>query len=640
MQMMIESYFNLHYYGYGMDEFGFDSSDEEMEEEDVKIVEPVKEEVVNREFPFDDEVFYINVKAPRVRVGWDNLPMEILIHIFTFIRPSDRNSAALTCRRWFEALRHPQFLNATCFHFERIEVCDSKSPIQIFLDSFRHFTNIKLTRVQFSGETAFWDYFGAYIREITFDNCALTKPKLCNIVGCLPNLERLNLIDCDELFKCWHPVEFQDMIHCKRLTHLGLRKCSAFNEDHLNYLIAMAPRISSLEISKCLKELDPNQRVHILSHILRILKIHKHQMKSVNFSYTMYDDLFLKQFAEIESMSLSNISLSFFARAPIKDPGIIDILRKHTHLVHLDLTSFLNLTDFALVEIADSMPLLKTLKLNGCWLLTDFGIGEIRKLHKLTILDLSDCDRITDEGFMKAIINKSRTKMRELHLSMLPGISEGMILKICLTLVNLTVVDFCGSNCVNDTSIQYMFSYLRMLRILRLNGCVKISDAGLTGINLDRPAIEIWNEQQTFSLDMLQGLQELQISGCSKVTDLALKTCFKLVELREINLSHCVDITVEGIEAMVLNCPSLEMMDLSDCHLLDDRAIDLISKHLIRLKELKLLRLPLLTAKSVYAILKNCKLLRNINLRGCHKLPRDTTTLLGRLKSLRNMPKY
>ncbi|KAL1404272.1 hypothetical protein pipiens_018972, partial [Culex pipiens pipiens] len=167
-----------------------------------------------------------------------------------------------------------------------------------------------------------------------------------------------------------------------------------------------------------------------------------------------------------------------------------------------------------------------------------------------------------------------------------------------------------------------------------------ISDAGLTGIDLERPAIEIWNEQQTFSLDMLQGLQELQISGCFKVTDLALKTCFKLVELREINLSHCVNITDEGIEAMVLNCPSLEVMDLSDCHLLNDRAIELISKHLIRLKGLKLLRLPLLTAESIYAILTNCKLLKNINLRGCHKLPRDTTTLLGKLKSLRNLPKY
>lgn len=367
------------------------------------------------------------------------------------------------------------FLGETCFHFERIELCDNKSPIQIFLDSFRHFTNIKLTRVQFSGQTEFWDYFGVHIREITFDNCALTKPKLSSILGCLPNLERLNIVDCDELFKSWHPVIFQNVSPiCKRLKHLGLRKIGAFNEDHLNYLVLMAPRISSLEISKCLKDVDANQRVKILSHILRILKLYKHQMRSVNFSYTMYDDLFLKQFAEIENMSLSDISLSFFVRTPIKDPGIIDVLKKHTNLVHLDLTSFLNLSDFALIEIANSMPLLRTLKLNGCWLLTDFGISAINKLRKLRVLDLSDCDHVTDNGFLTAIVDRDRVNMHELYLSMLPGITENVILKICLTLTNLTVLDFCGSDCINDTSIQFVFSYLKLIRILRLNGCVKV----------------------------------------------------------------------------------------------------------------------------------------------------------------------
>lgn len=79
MQMMIESYFNLHYYGYGMGELGFESDEEDTEEEvEVKkIVEVKEEEVVYREFPFDDEVFRYKFKAPRVRVGWDNLPMEV-----------------------------------------------------------------------------------------------------------------------------------------------------------------------------------------------------------------------------------------------------------------------------------------------------------------------------------------------------------------------------------------------------------------------------------------------------------------------------------------------------------------------------------------------------------------------------------
>ncbi|XP_055531449.1 uncharacterized protein LOC129722187 [Wyeomyia smithii] len=628
MEMMIESYFNMHYYGYRTQS----SESESDSESEVESID-------DREFPFEDDIFYINIKAPRAKTGWDNLPMEILIHIFGFIRPSDRDSAALTCHRWFEALRHPIFLNATCFHFERIDINDNQSPIQIFLDSFRHFTNIKLTKVRFSGQTEFWDCFGFHIREITFDNCALNKEKLSNILGTMPNLERLNLVDCDDLFKSWHPVSFDDISPiCERLTHLGLRKISAFNERHLYYLVEMAPNISSLEISKCLKEKDATKRVEILTHVLRILKLHRHQMRSVNFSYTMYDDLFLKQFAEIENMSLSNICLSFFERAPIKDPGIIDVLRKHTYLVHLDLSSFLNLTDFALIELAQSMPLLKTLKLNGCWLLTDFGISDIQKLRNLTVLDLSDCDRVTDSGFLKAIVERGRTNMRELYLSMLPGLTETVVLKICLTLTGLTVLDLCGSDCMNDTSIQFVFCYLSRIRILRLNGCVKISDAGLTGVELQRAAIDIWDSQQTFSIDMLRGLQELQISGCFKVTDFALKQSFQLLELTEVNLSHCVHITEEGIDAMVRNCPSLESIDLSDCYHINDACIDSICKHLPRIATLKLVRLSLITIDSINSILSNCKKLKNINLRGCSKLPRDAIDLLRKLNTLRNWP--
>lgn len=76
MQMMLESYFNLHYYGYGKEEYLSDSDGYDTEPEVAKKQEP-EEEVVNREFPFDDDIIYINLKGPRVRTGWDNLPMEV-----------------------------------------------------------------------------------------------------------------------------------------------------------------------------------------------------------------------------------------------------------------------------------------------------------------------------------------------------------------------------------------------------------------------------------------------------------------------------------------------------------------------------------------------------------------------------------
>ncbi|XP_052872407.1 uncharacterized protein LOC128277861 [Anopheles cruzii] len=642
MQMSIESWFNLHYYGFGHE--GASSSEEEQpeedEEDDGSKGEPI-EEIDDREFPFHDDVFYINVKAPRVRTGFDNLPMEILIHLFRFLNTVDRNSAALACKRWFNAMGYREFLGEMCYHFEDVSICDGAPPIALFLQSFRHFCNIKLTNVRFNGYCEFWDIFGEYIREITFANCTtITKSKLTMILKRLPFLESLALEECDELFKSWTPVDRKRVEPiCRCLQKLALRKSSSFTVDHLDYLVAMGPNIASLEISKCLKQIDAPTRVKILTCILAIMERRKKKLRSVDFSYTMYDDLFLKQFAEIENMSLSQISLSFFERAPIKEPGIIDILQCHTNIVHLDLSSFLNLTDFALIEITGSLYRLRTLKLNGCWLLTDFGVESIYKLDCLRVLDLSDCDKISDRGFMKAIVDRRRDCMTELYLSMLPGLTDSVMLKISLTLLNLAVIDFCGSDCMNDTSVQFLFCYLKFLRVLRLNGCVKISDAGLTGENLPVAVIEIWDVQTTFEIAELRSLQELQVSGCFKVTDLALVHSFRFRELRQINLAHCVQISEEGIVAMSLNCPALEEIDLSDCFLVNDRCVEAMAKNLLRLRLLKLVRLPLLTGASIDSLVCHCKALRYLHIRGCNRLPKDSADRLRKIPTLRNVPK-
>ncbi|KAL1376206.1 hypothetical protein pipiens_017035, partial [Culex pipiens pipiens] len=92
-----------------------------------------------------------------------------------------------------------------------------------------------------------------------------------------------------------------------------------------------------------------------------------------------------------------------------------------------------------------------------------------------------------------------------------------------------------------------------------------ISDAGLTGIDLERPAFGIWNGKQTFSLGGLQGLQ-LRF-GYFKVTDPRprnlLQAC-RAARNQPVALA-LTWITDEGIEAMVPNCPSPEVMDLSGC---------------------------------------------------------------------------
>jgi hypothetical protein len=62
---------------------------------------------------------------------------------------------------------------------------------------------------------------------------------------------------------------------------------------------------------------------------------------------------------------------------------------------------------------------------------------------------------------------------------------------------------------------------------------------------------------------------------------------FQFNELREVYMAR-THFTREGIEAMVKNCPALEILDLGEVDSVDDEVVQIITKSLHRLQMLKL----------------------------------------------------
>ncbi|KFB51188.1 f-box/lrr protein, putative [Anopheles sinensis] len=123
------------------------------------------------------------------------------------------------------------------------------------------------------------------------------------------------------------------------------------------------------------------------------------------------------------------------------------------------------------------------------------------------------------------------------------------------------------------------------------------------------------------------------------LTDVSLLFNFRLVELRELSLARCKQLTHEGIQALVRGCPAIEQLDLSECCNIKDETVRQIVIHLRRLRVLSLYGCYQLTDYSLDHIACHCHRLRVLDVRDCKQMDGDPARRLVNLKQLTTIRK-
>lgn len=421
----------------------------------------------------------------KFKARFDILPMELILKIFKLITPSDRLAAGATCRRWMEASHfYEPFLNLTHYHFDRIEFGDHVGPFKYFSEGLRLYPRLTFTQVEFNKHSDFWNVHGLWITELTLRSCVIRKKKFLSIMRNLLNLRRLELMQCDELFKNWtlehnnqEPM-FPFFLFC--LKHLSLSGCDYFNEYHFERFITMAPNLQSIDVSNCFINLYLSKRITMLDRVMKLINRNRYLMKALNLADTpCVDDFTWHCLCDIEELELTHLTVSYCDRVPLKDPGIIRFFSIQTHLTYLNLTASIGLNDECMQIIITSCPLLHTLKVRRCWLLSDEGVADMHTLQHLRVLDISSCERISDYGIMTGIITKRPREMDELYVSLLNNLTDSTLYYIAINFRNLQILDLDSScNGVTDEALQYIACYLHNLRNLNVVACTKVILSG------------------------------------------------------------------------------------------------------------------------------------------------------------------
>ncbi|CAH1639738.1 unnamed protein product [Spodoptera littoralis] len=549
-----------------------------------------------------------------------------------------------------------------------------------------------------SKQNEFWNKLGEHIQCLTLRNCDICEKVFVHILQKCTNLETLNVQNCKELFMsgCLLEGKSEGFLteNLENLKSLSLSGNQYLTDALFNRFTSAAPALQELDLSACSLQfhaglvkkfyppgtdifLNPSESVLTFYFILQLIISRAKNIKRLHFSCTLIDGAALKALSEIKDLELT--SLQAHSCDQLTNTGILSLTSYQTSLKELDIGLCTRVTDQSLVHICKNLVNLESLNIQRCRAVTDLGITELHKLKKLKSLNISQCELLTKEGLEKGICAGENQSLEELDINSL-NIDQTGVIMISERLPNLRMLNlsYCF-NAVTDTSVQVIFKNQLLLQILKLSHCDKVSDAGLTGMgkveikegedgpimsNIDEshmsPKIHLGSRAEEeivrdakrkkdvmlmceklsmdsytgYSLARLRSLKELDISGCNRITDVSLTYAFNFKELIKLNLSRCQQITYEGIEHLVKNCPSIEYINLIDCYNLNDKAVEDITKNLQRLKHLELRGCNQLSDKTLEAVRAYCSKLQFLDVQGCRHMSPELACSIGSLPSL------
>lgn len=410
----------------------------------------------------------------------------------SYLNPSDVLEASLTCRRWFGASLHPHFMSRIQIHFDKLQLNDTQdplSPMNAFAESMRYYSKIYFNQVDLDQTNLdFWHRFGEQFNEIVFNSCDLREKTFNAILKQLTNLEILQINSCRELFmsgRLFKNACDREAIGaaCANVKRISLCNNRYLSDALFSRIVSIMKNIQHLNLSGChisfhnalYRKFYPeyvheaSESVLTFRYIIQFIEFQAVHLKYLDFSETLIDGNALTNLAQVNNLKLKEMKLRSCDQ--LTSSGISSFVRFQNGLVSLDLSHSVRLTDPSLLDLSRTITQLKELRIRRCRAITDQSIKNLYLLKHLEILDISECDAITTEGFIAGIANQQNNSMIELYCSAL-NICELAVIKLAESLPNLRLLDlsFC-KNAVTNLALQIIFKHLTKLRTLGLEFC-------------------------------------------------------------------------------------------------------------------------------------------------------------------------
>ncbi|XP_055390135.1 uncharacterized protein LOC129619078 [Condylostylus longicornis] len=492
-------------------------------------------------------------------------PIEIKLHIFSYLNFGDIIAISTVCKEWLEITKMDDFQNKISIRFSGVYLSDIKEPASLFLNKTRPFRNLILKDCEMEYCNNFLKTMGSTLKSITFELCNKMSPiHFITIIDNIENLKELSI-------KNWWGFEKFELLDTNDNNSKIL---------YLNYIEREKHALSKLEkLHLHVKNSSAFQEIAV-----RLTEVNELTLKDIYFDFSGPMPLH-KTYVWYNLLMLDKLNLKRFELNGHFFPSeeFFQFLIRQKNLKELHLRGLHYLHDEQVDLIANNLEFLEVLKVPFCYHVSNRSLESLLKLKYLKKLEISNSvqheagidDVVTDEGIQRTIARQNNDRLLELSLGSIKLCDKQMSL-IVPKLKNLTSLDIEASDIDNDKitdeSIQIIIKNLKWLKNLNLKNNIMITDYGLTGLN------QLSNIVDGVPISNLKGLISLNLKNCNKLTDISLIHGIKFLELRQLSIGelpsykmidntlvfiNSTNFTENGFKALAKNCPSLENLNFS-----------------------------------------------------------------------------
>jgi len=207
--------------------------------------------------------------------------------------------------------------------------------------------------------------------------------------------------------------------------------------------------------------------------------------------------------------------------------------------------------------------------------------------------------------------------LKKLNLGMLPCVGAKTISAIINSCSNLEELSLNSCPNVTNSDLKNLSDHAKCLKRVCLDMCSKINDDGITAVAKGCPLEEFSlcadrvSDQSLYAISRFnKNLKRLELSfcylvstdgvvavakGCEKLThlnlclvdmiqDTAIKTLAEHCDLQELNLRGCTHITDASLESLAKNCKNLKVLHLLGCEKVSASKVAVLKERIPRVK--------------------------------------------------------